>query len=89
MGMSDTRLRIRLRAPTPGFLRVWTQIRALSVVWAEFIAVVVILSFFLGPIALLGTIAVLLTFALPILCLTLWGRSLDHELGWQDEENWR
>lgn len=82
--MTDGRFRALLRAPTPGFLKVVTQIRGLARVWAEFVGAVVLISLFFGPIAILGFVATILTIALPIGALALWGAALDKELGWTE-----
>jgi len=53
-------------------------------VWAEYTGGTVLFSLIFGPVAVLSFVAVLLTIALPIAALTLWGRCLDRELGWTE-----
>ena len=80
--MADSRLRIRLRGPTPRFLRAWATMRGVLRLYAEYITATLAVSFLFGPLAPMIWIAVLATFGLPVALLAVWGHSLDDELGW-------
>ena len=79
-----SRMRLGLRAPTPGFRRVRRQVGALALVWLELVALTVGVGLLIGPVAILGAVAAVFTLLGPIAALALWGRSLDAELGWQE-----
>lgn len=64
----------------------WASIKRLTGFWARFIGATVVFTLIFGPFAPLGMIALLLTLGLPVLGLTLWGLSLDEELGWSGED---
>lgn len=52
--------------------------------WAKFVGVVFLISSVFGPIGPLVYSAFLFTLALPVVLLTMWGRSLDSELRWDE-----
>lgn len=83
-------MRIETRPATEPFRRFLGQARGVVTLWAKFVGGVLGYSLVFGPFAPLGFMAAIATIGLPILLLTLWGRSLDSELGWgePDEGPW-
>lgn len=83
-------MKIEARPITEPFHRFLGQARGVFGLWAKFVGGTLAFSLVFGPFAPLGFMAVLVTVGLPILLLTLWGRSLDSELGWTeiDEGPW-
>lgn len=67
--------------------RLPNRLRGLGLLWVQIAGAAVAVSALLGPVMPLMVIAFLLTLAMPILGLYLWGRALDEQLGWiQDED---
>ena len=66
------------------FERFKAQARRVFGFWARFTGGVVAVTLLFGALAPLTIVAFLFTLCLPVLLLTLWGRSLDQELGWTD-----
>ena len=83
-------MRIERRPATETFQNFLVQARGVIRLWAQYIAFFAAVSLVFGPFAPLGFVAVIATVGLPILLLTLWGRSLDSELQWgeMDEGPW-
>ena len=83
-------MRIERRSATEPFHQFLAQAKGVSALWLKFVGGVAAFSLIFGPYAPLGFIAVIVTVGLPILLLTLWGRSLDSELNWteMDEGPW-
>ncbi|MEO0360936.1 MAG: hypothetical protein AAF322_07500 [Pseudomonadota bacterium] len=79
-------MKIELRPITEPFQRFMSQTRIIFGVWARFVGGVLLVSLIFGPYAPLAAAAFLLTLFLPVLLLTLWGRSLDAELRWSETE---
>lgn len=68
------------------FDRLKPKLRGLAGVYGRYMAMWLVVTFLFGAFWPLGVVALLLTISLPILALVLWGRSLDEELGWMDED---
>lgn len=66
------------------FERFKKQCRGVVGLWGRYIAFTAIATALFGPFLPFTVPALILTIAAPILLLTLWGRSLDQELGWMD-----
>ena len=83
-------MKIERRPITEPFQDFLRQARGVIGIWAKYIGFVALFSLIFGPFAPLGFIAVIVTVGLPILLLTMWGRSLDSELQWgeMDEGPW-
>ena len=70
---------------TAPFERLKATLRRLVGFYAKFIVGVILITVLFGAYPPLGLIAILLTLGMPIVALTLWGRSLDEELGWGED----
>lgn len=77
-------MKIKLRPTTAPFQFYLLQVRVIIDVWAKFVGGVLAISLFFGPIGPLVVAAVIFSLAMPILLLSLWGRSLDTELKWTE-----
>ncbi|MEM7544232.1 MAG: hypothetical protein AAF367_01750 [Pseudomonadota bacterium] len=75
-------MKIELRPVTAPFQHFLAQARIILGLWLKFVASTVAVSALIGPFAPLILSAFLFTLGLPVLLLTLWGRSLDQELQW-------
>lgn len=66
-------------------------LKGLGRIWVQFIAAVLVLTLLVGPVAPVMVAAALFTLGLPVLALTLWGLSLDEQIGLsrhEDEGPW-
>ena len=83
-------MKIERRPATEPFRQFLGQAKGVTGLWARFVGAVAAFSLIFGPYAPLGFVAVIVTVGLPILLLTMWGRSLDSELNWteMDEGPW-
>ena len=67
------------------FDRFKRQCRGVVGLWARYMAFTVVVTLLFGPFIPFTVPALIFTLGLPILLLTLWGRSLDQELGWMNK----
>lgn len=77
-------MKIRSDPFTGPFLLYLLQARVILGVWLKFVIGVFVVSLIFGPIGPLVAAAVIFSIGAPILLLTLWGRSLDTEMRWND-----
>ena len=75
---------IEYRPITEPFQMFLARARIILGTWAKFCGGVFLISFVFGPIGPLVYSAFLFTLALPVVLLTMWGRSLDSELRWDE-----
>ncbi len=78
---------IEYRPITEPFMVFCAKAKIILGTWAKFVGAVFLISFFFGPIGPIGPLvyaAFLFTLALPVVLLTMWGRSLDSELKWDE-----
>ncbi len=69
---------------TAPFDRLKAKLRRVFGFYFRFMAGAIVITVLFGAYPPIGVIATLLTLGMPILALTLWGRSLDEELGWTE-----
>ncbi len=74
-------------ADTSPFDRLKPVLRGLLALYGRYIAFWLGVTVLFGAFWPLGVIAFLLTLLLPVLVLILWGRSLDEELGWTEQDD--
>lgn len=76
-----------MRAPDPDVAkRLMTTLRGLFRFWRNNVAAALVFTVIFGAFPPVLVAAFILTLAMPIIALVIWGRSLDEELGWMDED---